>query len=66
MKEKQKDLKEEYYSKYLKEEAKGRKVARVILVTGLVIGGLYLSKYLFNGMAGTVRAFKNLTRAIKE
>lgn len=42
-----------------------KRTGKVILVTGIVLGGLYFSKYLFKALSGTITACKELKRAIK-
>ncbi len=65
-----KEMKGKLREKHLKEhytiQEKQERIAKTVLICGLVLGGLILSKYFLNGFAETVRAFKNVTRAFRE
>ncbi len=59
-------LKEKGFYDFQVSQEKQDTVTKVALIFGLVIGGLYFSRYLLNGFAGTVRAFKSVKKAFKE
>lgn len=46
---------------FLKDNSNAKKVAKV----AIVIGGIYLAGKLANGMATSIRGFRNLTSAFK-
>jgi F0F1-type ATP synthase assembly protein I len=41
-------------------------VIKVILISGAVVGVIWASKYALLALAGTIRAFKELRRSVKE
>lgn len=47
-------------------QEKQEKIAKTVFICGLVLGGLFLSKYFLNEFADTVRAFKKVKRAFRE
>jgi hypothetical protein len=59
-------LKEKYFQRLGVTHEKQKRIAKALLIGGLIVGGLYFSRYLLDGFAETVRGFKNVRRAFKE
>ena len=51
---------------YIEESFENSNTGKYLFYVMIGIGILYGSKFLFNGMAESIRAFKNLKQSIKE
>lgn len=58
-------LKEKYFGKDYMSTDKQKRLINILITSGIVLGVLFLSKYLFNAAADSVRAFKNFRSACK-
>jgi len=59
------ELAKEVGKKYQDEITKDKRVINTVAIIGVIIAALYGSKYVINALSGTVKACKNLKRAIK-
>lgn len=65
-KDKAKSFDKSEYQNNLKDFFREFPVVKWILIGGALYGAFYLSGYLMNASADTIRAYKNLRRAMKE
>lgn len=63
--EKVRDRLRKELSEYNRNRKKDKRIVKTVTIAGIVIAVLFLSRYLINAAAETVRACKNLRNAIR-
>ena len=58
-------LKEEHFADYYAQQEKQKRLMKILMISGIVLGTLYFSRYFLNAAAETIRACKNLRDAVK-